>query len=353
MKREEFLDALRTVVNATTDKDDVLTGTDSFVFDGKFVRTYNNQMAFSYPLDTGLSCSVKARETLKIVEKMQGDALSLKQEKETLIIEDDRTVLKMRLEEGTDDILGALSGLELDALKWKTLPKDFFEGLSLCSFAMSADPVMAYINGVAVTGGAVWASDNYRISRYMFEKVFKGEFSLPKEAVFVLLKLAEKPKEYAAGNGWVNFRTPTGVVFSSNELYEPFPIERVGEILSESESEEGKAYKFPERMDRSLAMVKPFSEEDDRLAVPNVVIRRRAGRLEVHSEREFGEVSDFVEFEGEMFGEDISLRVSPDHLRSMLAVNREFRIVGEEMVLFLSPQFVHLMTVYVEEEGKK
>ena len=66
--RQEFVSALKVILAATDKVADVLCGTDSFIFSPNYVRTYNNQMAFSFPIAVGLNCTVKAVEMLKVLE---------------------------------------------------------------------------------------------------------------------------------------------------------------------------------------------------------------------------------------------------------------------------------------------
>ena len=132
MKRVELINTLKKVLPGVEDKS-IIEGANSFFFDEKWVKTFNDSIAVSYPFETGLKCSVKAQEFFKVVSKIESEDVRM------VLLEDGRlqlsagkTVVKMASMEA-DTILKAVDNLSLLCLKWETLPKDFLRMVRFAS----------------------------------------------------------------------------------------------------------------------------------------------------------------------------------------------------------------------------
>jgi len=343
MSRKKFAKALKTVFSATDKTSDVMQGTDSFIFSKGFIRAYNNQMAFSFPLETGLEVTVKAAETLRVTEKMSGNDIIFAQAEDCLEISDGRTRLRMTLIAEDEDIRQTLDGMGLEEIEWTKLPEDFLDAVNLCSYSVSEDDAMAMIAGIQVADGIVISSDNLRISRYKLKDGFEGSFTIPRDAVSVVLRLGNVEDWGRSPTGWVCFRTQDGVIFSTNELYEDFPLERLNEIMDGFEDMTADN-EFPEGIEHSLDVVSVFSEVHDELSLPMVSIYKKGKKMVVESEREYGGVTDSFDFKGKF--PDGRLFIAPDFLKTMLDVTRKFAVTNEgETVVFSTSEFIQAVTV--------
>lgn len=348
--RAKLVLALKTVSAATDKVSDVLQGSDSFVFGSGYVRTFNNQMAFSLPVPgLDIECTVRADETLKVLERMVGNDVFLSRTEDSLEVSDGRTRLRMRFLGEDGDIRSVMKGMALEEISWEPLPEDFLRGLKLCSYSMWDDSSsMAMISGVQVADGFLWSSDNLRIGRYRMKEKFEGKFTVPREAVHVLTRLGEVKEWGRSATGWVCFRTPDGVVFSTAELYEDFPLDHLKEILEGKDSAETNA-EFPETLAKSLGVVSVMPTEFEDVDLPVVAMWRDGGKLHLKGEKDFGSVEDEVDFSGEFPSGRIF--VSPDLLKDVLGVTRRFRYDAEgNCIVFRTDDFLHVMTVLSGED---
>ena len=77
MKRIELLDALRKVMPGIGEKNILLEGADSFMFDGGWLKTYNDSISVSYPFNSGIKCLVKAQELFKLLNLLETDEVKI------------------------------------------------------------------------------------------------------------------------------------------------------------------------------------------------------------------------------------------------------------------------------------
>ena len=349
MKRSQVLNALKLVIGAVDDKQGVVQGSDSFVFSDDFVNTYNNKCSFSYPLETGISCTVKARETLAIIEKMKGDNITFELKKDYLQVSDGSTKLKMKLIKDDEDIRTIISDLNLDDLEWKKLPKDFADGVDLCAWTVCRDKRLENIQSMLFTSNEIWSSDNYRISRFELDDAIPDEFTLPSESVFILQKLSSPPEEYATEGNWVHFKSSNGIVFSSNLAYEKFPVEEFSETVESYSDEECEMYEFPEGIEKAIDVASILAFEDKEVEVPSISISRKGKKLIVEGKKACGSVSDEITFSGKMFDEGLVITVPPGFLKTILGVTREFAIFDKKIIQFKTDNFVQLVTSFGDD----
>lgn len=343
-KRANIVSTLRTVINAIDIKDQLLIGTDSFIFADEYIHTYSNRTSFSYPLKTGVNCTVKAIETLKILEKMKSEDVTFKQNPDNLEISGDNTTLKMTLIEEDANIRKLINSFDMEDLVFHNLPKDFIEGIKLCSYSMSQDPNVIEINGLAFKEDSVWSTDIYRNSQYKFEESLDIDFTIPAPSVNILLKMIYPPIEYAVGNGWIHFKCENNIIFSSNEIMKPFPSQNLIKIFKSYE-DDFEEYTFPKGLEECLdvaGILASVLDKDD--PVLNVEIYRKGKRLYVKGQNANGKVEDSVEIDGNMFDEGVSFKISPTFLKTILSTTRNFSIADESVMIFKTPTFKHLMS---------
>ena len=129
MKRIELLDALRKVMPGIGEKNILLEGADSFMFDGGWLKTYNDSISVSYPFNSGIKCLVKAQELFKLLNLLETDEVKI------LILSDGKfqlssgnTTLEM-IVLSSEVFSSMVDNLALDSVSWIKLPEDFSKAL--------------------------------------------------------------------------------------------------------------------------------------------------------------------------------------------------------------------------------
>lgn len=339
MKRKELIDALKVVLSGVDQKNVLLEGSDSFVFDVDWIKTFNDSLSVSYPFKSGIKCMAKADILYKTLNKMNEDDITVEIKDDLLIVKDTTTELTMPMIE--DKISPYIDNFKLKNIKWTDLPEDFLVGLNLCHSSAAKDSLFGSINSIYISDDCIVTSDNFRISKYIMKSGVKDTFLLSVNGSKELLKLS-KPIKFYYDTNWVHFLNEDGVVFSLRTLMVDYPIEGLNKILDSVEFKD--KYVFPEKIGESLDRVGLLSIEDDSLDY--VVIKSKDGFLYLSGERQYGKIEDKIPIPKNSFPNNLGLKVSPKFLNSILSRSKEFYIYNK-LILFKSDNYLHLVSTIV------
>jgi hypothetical protein len=348
MKRLDFVNALKKVMPGVDQKENMM-GLDFVMFDEEWISSYNDLLSISYPLKTGVVGSVHAEELFKVVTKMVGDDLVFdvaedKKGTPYLIVKDDRTTLKMvRAKE--DAIKERINFLELDKIVWKELSPDFKEGIELCSFSASSDPMLGSLAGLCFHNGTIYSTDNYRISKYVTSKDWNASFILPTESINGILKFDEIFTRVGLSKAWAHFKTKSGALLSSRLLTGTFPIDRINNILNRETDMNN--YQFPKDLINSLdrTAILAGAESDELSNLTYIVISREGTNMVVKGRKDIGEIIENLSWETNPMPEGIEMAISPSFLKKILGITSNFKIGKQrEFILFEMPKFTHFLS---------
>ena len=265
----------------------------------------------------------------------------------------------MKILEDDEKIREKLGRVDLENSEWIDLPSDFLEGTKLCYFTAAQDASLPEFSGVLFEDEYIWSSDNVRISRYKMLSSLDAIFTLPINAVKLLLKL-ENPIKFTEESGWIHFMTESGVVFSTAPLDRQFPLDKIKELCfdygcdikgweREEEVEQNEEYYiWPDALMDYIDVAGIMAEEHEDFAVRAIKIRREGNTLLVGGVRDTGSVETPVEFEGDMFEEGISILIQPDFLKYIMGITLRFCIQEESVIKFETDRLLQIMSVYVE-----
>lgn len=344
ISRIKLIEAMKLLINATSKNDDSLLGTDSFIFSKDYISTFNNRVSFSSQISTNIECTIKANETLSILEKMQSDEINLLIKDNYLLISDDNTLLKMLLSNDDSAIRENINTLKLTSVKFKKLPDNFYEGLSLCSFAMQRDDSDSKRFGSICFDNKILSTDNNRIGLFTLSSSFNNTFRLSVNAVDLLLRMREKPTLYAQSNNWLHFKTSDEIFFSCVEL-DPndFPVSDYMSVIDRY-SKNGSLYEFPEDFDKSInitSVLANLSRDKD------IVIKKSKKNLVIIGECDYGEVSHKIKVKKDFIDLDKTIRINPNFLRDALKITRKFQII-DDIFKFESENFIYLLSTTID-----
>lgn len=334
--RNTLVNALKTVIPGIDQMGWLSQPTDHFLFEENWIRTHNDHIGISFPLETGIRGGIKAKEFLQILSKMEGESLDVSQTENQLIIKDDKTVLKMNLVEYD------FPNIELSIESWEVLPKEFLEGLRICLFSCSMDAFSDVLTGICVNKKEMLGTDNFRCSRF-FLKEEMSIFIIPGNSAKEILKL-KNLTEYKLGESWIHFRNNEGVIFSSRLMTGEYPIESVDGLFEKNQ--EGDSFFFPEDFEKTLDRVSILSFVSEEDGHQRVTIKNENGELVCVGEREIGRIEDRIKTNiKETFPE---IKISPQLLKAILKYTKEFT-AKENAILFETATFQHLIAIFGEE----
>ena len=340
--RVELLAALDATLPGVTTKADLFEGMDVFAFEGKAVKTYNQDIAVAYPLETGLLCAVRAKEFYKIILKMTTDTLDLSVDDNKLVVKGGKTKVKMTLQ--PEDILGkVMKGTQAETImEWMPIPEDFFKALKLCAFSIGNDPTWGALNYLKVTSDGVMLSTNaYRASMYELGTPMP-EFHLKRSAVNEAMKLTNV-SEYTLENGWLHFKQTNGAIFSvavGSLNKDQWPTER---IISNFMSDRTGPYQFPTGLYEVVDRAAVFAEEDGKQKYVDLKVVGDALQISgtVVGKRQSGSIEDEVPLNGASFP---TFSVPPHYLTHMIQMSSTFYMLKDESYLLIElGKFKHLM----------
>jgi hypothetical protein len=350
MKRLELVNALKAIMPGI-DRQEIMTGTDSVVFENDWIRSFNEEVSVAYPFESKLLCAVRAEELYKVLNKMTDDEikLTLAEDETHLIAEGKKTKLKMRALEETERIRRRMNVLGLDKLSPEDVPKDLMEGIELCSYSASKDSTLGVMNSVAVKEDMIAATDNYRIATYLMEEKIENDFILPLPLVINLLKFVETIEQLQVTSSWIHFVTDKDTIISSRRYAGDFPWARVRQVAFGLFEGEKETYTLPEGLEESLGRAEILSSSEQADYVEYVTLSQEKDTLLIRGKRSVGEIEENIPWGKAQMPSNIRLLISPDFLRKILPITRDFSLDSQNKIaLFHTEKFNNFMVVMIE-----
>jgi hypothetical protein len=338
MKREDLVKALRIVMPGVEKSgSNVLEGAETFVMDGEWIKTFNDHLSVSFPLKTGLSCAVRAEEFYSVISKMAGLMVSLKFAKNILTADDGNTTLEMTT---TQNQVGQyIENFALGDLKWKDLPKDFFDGLNQCIFSVANRPEYGVLTAIFIGEKDIISSDNFRISWFnMSEKM--DTVLLPLGSAKELVKIPNISK-YCIGESWAHFMDAEGVTFSSRIMMGDYPATDIADLFS---GDFGNEYQFPEGMVAAIERTDVMSSVNASSNESYITVKKVKDQLTLIGNRAYGTIKDKIKIDAKTFPDGIELNIAPKFLKAILGHTRKFHIKDGSLLVFTAPKFRHIVS---------
>ena len=336
-KRNALITALKTVKPALAKKEITEQGT-HVVFSGENICAFNDHICIIHKFPTDFICSAPAEEFYKILEKLPGDEIDITFKHNKLTMKSDGTRGGVSTQAG-DELLKKIDILINKEKRWIDIPKDFMEGLGLCSFSASKDMGNPVLTGIYIDDDVVMSSDNLRMSQYFLKSGTKRKFLIPSATVSELLNFAVARYAVENDGNWAFFEMKdktifcaqllTGVKYPSLEPYFDF---------------EGVKFTFPESIKEAVEaalVVAPGDTDAERL----IDIEIGDGVIVCRGE------NDLAWLEKE-FKADINLQnkktlkfsINPFFLLKILTHTYK-AMYSETKILFIAKNFYHLIAV--------
>ncbi|MCJ7747882.1 MAG: hypothetical protein MUP27_09065 [Desulfobacterales bacterium] len=330
IKKTEFLEALTKVRPGLSEKS-LIEQTDHFIFDKDYIRTYNDEVAISYPFQTGFFLAVKADGFYQFISKVSQEEFTLDEKDGSLSISAGKAkaVMVAMQEVKCPTVM-------IRARRWYPLPKNFSDAIRFCSFSADKNLLSKELSCLWIKDQYVISSDNFRVTKYEMDSKIQTEFLLIASCAQGLAKC--KPISYVAEDAWIHFKNEIGLIFSVRVVEGQYPEEVWGLFTMK-----GDLILIPEGLSESVDRAKVFSGEAVGSSdLIQLRVDSKAGKLFCRGEGSLGWFEE--EFKVEYKKKDFEVKVSPEHLIEILAHVKEMQVSNDKLY-FGGPNFEHIIAL--------
>jgi DNA polymerase III sliding clamp (beta) subunit (PCNA family) len=346
IQRQPFTNKL-TAVRPGLDKKEIFEQTTHFIFTGKAITTYNDQICISIPFESDFKCSVKAMDLYRIVQGLETDLLDLSLKNEKLVLQSTKTKASLStIVDPEQTVEGLSETLRNDCLQkeWQKLPEEFLEAINLCIFSASTDATKGALTGLLLQGNNVFSSDHKRCSWFhMGEPIVSDPFIIEANHVKELVKFPID--RYQLHENWVHFGTEEGVMFSCRRLLGEY--KDIKWIFEDTEGLEVAArVKLPDDLKKSVKMLEHMAETETTKL--HVKIELKEDQMIVSAKKERGEAERVIPISYRR--DPASFRIDPSFLTQILDKTTTLTIT-DTRVYFKSGTFKHVIALIVPPES--
>jgi hypothetical protein len=338
LNREELLSKLLLIRSGVSKKDIVDLAT-HVMFTGEELVSHNGFVCVRCPLKTDFKCFVDSGMLYDLLFRISSEQVELLiKGKELRVVS---TGTKAGLSIICDDkIEGDISKLTVDKKKWRPLPEDFMEGISLCAFSVSEDVYSGVLNSVSVSSDNIYSSDDLRISHYKMKAKMFTPFLLPLAAVVELVKHKVTKYFVDKDSSWAYFGADNGLIFGARCLFDAFPdADQFFDV-------KGVSVVFPKKMTKELDVVSAIiSDVKDRDKVMKIELD--TNKVTCSAKQEKGWVENVTEMKYK--GKKVFFSTNPVFFYQILCKSSGV-VIGERQALFTHGSFRHVMSLIIQEE---
>ena len=350
--KDELMKALKAVKPGISPKEIIQQAT-HVMFMGNCIATFNDAISVLYPFKTDFKCSVNGDEFYKVLEGIKESEVEITFEKDQIKINSKKT------KAGFSTLVGENEKVEPTVEKimkitgapkfFRSLPKDFVKGISLCMFSASKDMTSGVNSCVAVKDDKVYSTDRLRLSRFTLSNKVKDEMLIPARDTFDLVKY--DVTKYGMSEGWIHFQTDDGVIFNCRTMKGEYPFSRIDSFFHEKLKNE---IKVPNELKEVMinATVLAAGEIDINKMV-EVVIEK--GKITCKSEKERGWMTKQIDCSYK--GNTVSFVVNPIFMSQVLESATTISVVQgkqyPDKCYFTQEGFQHAIALPTPDEKEK
>ena len=337
IQKDELLTMLQKLKPGLAQKGIVEQST-HFMFLGKDIATFSDQIAVIHPFQTNSSFSVKGDEFYRIISGADEGELTFSLENNQLTIECEGTSAGMpTLIDDKDKVDKLVTMLKKEMKDWIALPDDFLQCCYLTMFSAAKDLSMGTLSCLFITGENIFSSDSIRASWSVMSEEMP-EFLIPVKDVQELVKFPNLAY-YCMSDNWVHFKTEDGVTFSVKKVLGTF------KNLTKRFAVEGESLEFPKELKEVLNSITFLADGDVDL---NKVISIKIAKNKIicKAEKNTGWIEKKLDFKYK--GAPLSFLINPIFLSQVLDKTTSLTI-APHAVLFQAEAFFHIIMLPIEE----
>ena len=316
-----------------------------FIFLKNEIVSFNDKIAIMVPFESEEEFSVKGEEFFRLIDGMKGETLTLTIEKgKVKLRSQDTTSTMATISEDQNTLPKVIEELKEKMTGYKLLPKDFLEGISLCSFSTSADLSRGVLACVAVDGDSCYSLDSNRSSMYKMKTKMRDSFFIVGREAVELVKFPVT--SYCTDGKWCHFKTKEDVTFSCLLMTGEFPIKKMIPVFEKMK--ELPCIELPSELKTVVENVTVLAADDITRSGKAVYISMADNEITVKASNDLGRVEKKLACDYE--GDEINMIINSNLLSQILSRATSLS-KDKDMLHFKAESFQHiLMSIPKKEE---
>jgi hypothetical protein len=320
-----------------------------FIFTEEEVTAYDDQICISYPVETGLKCTVKADTLYKFISKVDVETLRIDLEKG-----EDKAILICK-GQGIETEIPVLLDQEIyehvvevqkqrKSVKWEVIPEQLISAMGFCMFAASTDETKGSAVCVVVSGKDVIANDGHRCGWCELKEPSPTDFMINARSVSELVKFGGFDK-ICVSDSWVHFKTKDKATFHIRRNVGDYPMDTCKKVFGFEGVELKLSAKDGETIKEAVETASIFSEEvvidkTVEITIENGRVICKGGVAEI------GKITRRKTLELEHPGEVLTFLINPHFLLQSLNKDNPAKImIGEKLIELRSDNFRHAIAL--------
>jgi len=256
INREELLRQLESVMSGLSPRE-LIEQSSCFIFKGKTVHTYNDEISCSQKSLLRIEGAVPAIPFISILRKLQEDKLdmTLNEGKSELLIKGKRRRVGVTME--------AEVTLPVDEVErpreWRNLPGTFADAVAIvqpCAGKEVGVGGKSWVPFIHIAPKWIEASNMYQVARFGIKTGLSKSLLIREESLKHILNL--DMMEFSETKHWIHFRNSTGLVLSCRYWIEDYPSDEMTEILKVK----GESLVLPKGLEKEIEKAEVFSSEN-------------------------------------------------------------------------------------------
>lgn len=308
----------------------------SFAFTKKSVTTYNNEICITHPLsDLDMQGAIEAELLYKFITKIKTEQIQLSINDTEVNMKAGRIKAAFSID---PEIKLPLDDEDLvNKGKWKSLPNNFIEAVSMAKGCVSKDMIKPKLNCVHVNKqGFIESTDGFRILHYNLEDKIPINTSLiPESSIASVIRI--KPTKVAKGKEWLHFKNDEGTVISCRVVDDEFPDTE--NFLKEGKK--GVKVSFPKELINSLDTAEIFAENF------LVKITIKGNKLTVNSGGSIASYKERLKLETKAV--PFAFMITPYLLKDILK-QIQFCTIYDDRLIFKGDYFIYMTELIIVED---
>jgi DNA polymerase III sliding clamp (beta) subunit (PCNA family) len=318
IQREEFLTKLQQVTPGLSTRE-IIDQSSCFVFTGKTLATFNDDVACRLAMKTDFVGAVQAAPLLDILRKLTEETIDISftkvEDGHQLIMKGKHKRIGIRMEA---EIALPVNTVERPE-QWKTLPLEFSEAISIVKECAGRDETHFHLTCIHIHPKWVEACDGFQISRYKLASGIEKPFLVRKESLKHIVSL--NMLEFSETPAWVHFKNDTGLILSCRRYLEEY------QDMSGILKVEGHPVQLPKGLVEAVQKATVFSSQstEDNM----VLIQIRDGKLKLTGEGVNGWYEEIKAIK--YTGEPMKFLISPILLGQLVQKHNECQIGNKRL----------------------
>ena len=295
--RETFLNQLESVLPGLSTRE-IIEQSSCFIFKGKKVRTYNDEIGCTQDSCLPIKGAVQALPLVAILRRLKEKNIEITIGKGKLLIKGKRKRIGIRME---TEILLPIASIEIPK-KWKNLPNDFADAVSIVQECAGKDESRFVTTCIHLHPKWIEACDNFQASRYKIKMAIEKPTLVRKDSLKYIVNM--DMTQFSETKTWIHFRNSTGLILSCRRWVEEYPD--ISSVLRVK----GNITLLPKGLKEAIERAEVFSAED--VEENRVIIHLQEGKLKITGKGVSGWCSEFKNIKYK--GQPLSFTIAPNLL---------------------------------------